>query len=195
MYMSDPILHMTVHHLLPESPLVRKLHYCILFIGVFFFFMLSICLIIRVWSLWFINCLVYNLLQLSLLWHLLFPLTAEHWDYSVALLHLLVATELMGIPTWSLAILALCRQLYHLRCVLLPSIWQLLLWQIACMPKNIIISSWHHSLGSPLYLFNAMTLSLSWANQQHHSTKDDCLLQTFHAHCSLEHCIPCLWFF
>ena len=54
MYMPDLIFHLTVHHSLSQSPLARKLYFCLLCIRVFFFLLLllSIWLIISVSSLW-----------------------------------------------------------------------------------------------------------------------------------------------
>ena len=81
---------------------MRELHICTLCICILFLFFLSKWLIIRVQPLWFI---VYVWLVIKLILpstDLLVSLTVEHWHCYLALLCHVVATKLLGIPSWSL---------------------------------------------------------------------------------------------
>ena len=113
MYMLDPILHFPVHCPLSKSTFTRKYHFHIFCIRVFFFLLnLSIWLIVGDCSLWFV---VY-------IWLIIY------YNFNCGMLASFcgsVSTSCCDQDVWYLlivlAILALCRQLQHLRHMLPPS--------------------------------------------------------------------------
>ena len=87
MYMLALILYLMMHHALFLYPLVKELHLCIL------------CIRVLLWPILFV---VY--IQLVTYYDFAIfgiPLSAECWHSSLALLHNLIATKLLGIHSWS----------------------------------------------------------------------------------------------